>query len=53
MNTSAVCILYTQDVELARRLKAFLRVLAQVRHVSDADRLDPVLQQVGPAGLAA
>ena len=51
MNTSAVCILYTQDVDLARRLKAFLRMLAQVRHVSDADRLDPVLQQAGPAVL--
>ncbi|MBA3273700.1 MAG: PAS domain-containing protein, partial [Chthoniobacterales bacterium] len=43
--------MYTQDAELARRLKAFLRVLAQVRHVTDLDRLDAVLQQAGPCVL--
>ncbi|CAN5503171.1 hypothetical protein BH18VER1_BH18VER1_15840 [soil metagenome] len=47
----AVCILYTQDADLARRLKAFLRVLAQVRHVTELDRLDAVLQQAGPCVL--
>jgi PAS domain S-box-containing protein len=44
-----VCVLYTQDPDLSRRVKAFLRGTAQVRHVAEADRLDAVLQQVGPA----
>jgi PAS domain S-box-containing protein len=44
-----VCILYTQDSDLVRRMKAFLRTMAQVRHVAEADRLDAVLQQTGPA----
>ena len=43
MTANPVCVLYTQDLDLARRVKAFLRVLAQVRHVSEADRLDAVL----------
>ncbi|MEO5720610.1 MAG: ATP-binding protein [Chthoniobacterales bacterium] len=51
MTLIPVCILYTQDAELSRRLKAFLRVMAQVRHVADADRLDAVLQQASPAVL--
>ncbi len=51
MMPSPVCILYTQDTDLSRRLKAFLRVMAQVRHVADADRLEAVLQQVGPGVL--
>jgi hypothetical protein len=51
LTASPVCILYTQDADLARRAKAFLRVLAQVRHVTEADRLDAVLQQAGPAVL--
>lgn len=49
MSPPAVCILYTRDPDLARRLKAFLRVLAQVRHVTELDRLDAVLQQSGPS----
>ncbi len=49
MSNPPVCILYTQDADLVRRLKAFLRVLAQMRHVSDAARLDVVLQQARPA----
>jgi PAS domain S-box-containing protein len=44
-----ICILYTQDSDLVRRVKAFLRTMAQVRHVTEADRLDAVLQQAGPA----
>ena len=44
-----VCVLYTQDLDLVRRVKAFLRTMAQVRHVADADRLDAVLQQTAPA----
>jgi PAS domain S-box-containing protein len=51
LTASPVCILYTQDADLARRAKAFLRVLAQVRHVTEPDRLDAVLQQAGPAVL--
>jgi PAS domain S-box-containing protein len=49
MMPAPICILYTQDADLARRVKAFLRVLAQVRHVSELDRLDAVLQQAGPS----
>lgn len=51
MNAPPTCILYTQDADVARRVKAFLRVLAQVRHVTEADRLDAVLQQANPAVL--
>ncbi|MDP9254344.1 MAG: ATP-binding protein [Verrucomicrobiota bacterium] len=49
MNPSPVAILYTQDQDLVRRVKAFLRMIAQVRHVAEADRLDAVLQQTSPA----
>ena len=49
MSPSPICIIYSQDADLARRLKAFLGALAQIRHVSVADRLDAVLQQTGPA----
>lgn len=51
MIPTPVCILYTQDLELVRRMKAFLRTMAQVRHVTAADRLDAVLEQAGPAVL--
>ena len=49
MTPSPVCILYSQDADLVRRIKAFLSALAQVRHVSSPDRLDAVLQQNSPA----
>jgi two-component system, NtrC family, sensor histidine kinase AtoS len=49
MNTSPACIAYTQDAALARRIKAFLRAISEVRHVSKPDRLEPVLEQTGPA----
>lgn len=49
MTLSPVCVLYSQDADLVRRVKAFLRMLAQVRHVSEADRLEAVLQQLSPA----
>ena len=49
MIPSPVCIIYSQDADLARRIKAFLSALAQVRHVSSPDRLDAVLQQNSPA----
>lgn len=45
----AACILYTQDPDFVRRVRAFLRSLIEVRHVSDVSRLDPVLQQHRPA----
>ena len=48
MMPAPVCILYTQDAEFVRRTRAFLRTMSQVRHVSDPDRLEPVLQQAGP-----
>ena len=51
MNSAPVCILYTQDADLTRRTRAYLRALAQIRHVTDPDRLEAVLQQVGPAVL--
>lgn len=49
MSPSPIVILYTQDSDLARRTKAFLRTIAEVRHVTEADRLDAVLQQTKPA----
>ena len=49
MIPSPVCILYSQEADLARRVKAFLSALAQVRHVTSPDRLDAVLQQNSPA----
>lgn len=49
MISSPVSVLYTQDPDLVRRVKAFLRSMAQVRHVSDAERLEPVLEQSSPA----
>jgi nitrogen-specific signal transduction histidine kinase len=49
MSPSPICILYSQDADLVRRIKAFVSALAQVRHAGVADRLDAVLQQTGPA----
>src|SRR3979411_605594 len=51
MTPAPVCILYTHDAALVRRARAFLRTMSQVRHVSDPDRLEPVLQQTGAAVL--
>lgn len=49
MIPSPVCILYSQDTDLVRRIKAFVSALGHVRHVGVADRLDAVLHQTGPA----
>ena len=49
MTLSPVCILYSQDADLLRRAKAFLRTMAQVRHVAEPDRLEAILQQAAPA----
>src|SRR5205085_9667543 len=51
MITPSGCVLYTEDPELVRRVRAFLRTMSQVRQVSDPDRIDIVLQQVAPAVL--
>lgn len=51
MSPSPICILYAQDPDLVRRVKAFLSAMSQVRHVSSPDRLDAVLQQNSPAVL--
>ena len=51
MKPAPVSIIYTQDADLVRKARAFLRTSAQVRHVTDPDRLEPVLQQTGPAVL--
>src|SRR5438270_10410513 len=51
MMPAPVCILYSHDAELVRRTRAFLRTISQVRHVSDPDRLESVLQQTGPSVL--
>jgi PAS domain S-box-containing protein len=49
MSAAPVCILYTQDPDLVRRVKAYLRTMASVRHVTDPNRLEAVLQQTSPA----
>jgi PAS domain S-box-containing protein len=49
MTFTTVCVLYSQDPDLVRRMKAYLRAMAHVRHVAEADRLDAVLQQASPA----
>ena len=51
MTPAPVSIIYSQDAELVRRARAYLRTMSQLRHVSDPDRLDPVLQQEGPCVL--
>lgn len=47
----AICIIYSKDAELVRRTKAYLRTMAEVRHVHDAGRIDIILQQSSPAVL--
>ncbi len=49
MISTAACLLYTQDPELVRRARAYLRERALLRHVQEADRLTAVLQQNDPA----
>ena len=49
MIVPVACVLYTQDSDLVRRTRAYLRNLTQVRHVAQAERLDAVLQQNRPA----
>lgn len=49
MISSAACLLYTQDHDLVRRSRAFLRDRVLLRHVEQPDRLFAVLQQNSPA----
>ena len=49
MTALPVSLVYSQDSELARRLKAYLRSMSQVRHVSDPSRLEVVIEQSGVA----
>ncbi|MEO6871880.1 MAG: ATP-binding protein [Chthoniobacterales bacterium] len=49
MISPAACLLYTQDLELVRRSRAYLRDQALLRHVQEPDRLAAVLQQNNPA----
>ena len=48
MSVAPICILYSQDADLARRVKAFLSAMAVVRHVAEPDRMEAVLQQNRP-----
>ena len=49
MTFRPVAVLYTQDSDLVRKIKAYLRTMAQIRHVANPDRLAAVLQQSSPA----
>src|SRR5437868_3113258 len=49
MIAAPACLLYTQDAELARRVRAYLRSITQLRHVQDPDRFDAVIEQTTPA----
>ena len=49
MIPARVCILYTHDPDLVRRVRAFVRTIAQLRHVSEPERLEAVLEQSGSA----
>src|SRR5438552_8425654 len=51
MTPPPICILYTQDSDLLRRVKAYLLTITEVRHVEEPDRLEAVLQQTGAAVL--
>jgi nitrogen-specific signal transduction histidine kinase len=49
MTSPPVCIIYTQDLDLVRRVKAYLRSTGEIRQVVAPERLEPVLQQSSPA----
>ncbi len=52
MISPAACLLYTQDSDLVRRTRAFLRNRASVRHVDEtrSARSGPPAKQPGFAG---
>jgi hypothetical protein len=49
MTSRQICILYSQDPDLSRRVKSYLRATSEVWYVTEPERLYPVLQQAGPA----
>ncbi len=49
MNVLPVCVLYTQDADLAKRFKGYLYSLAAIRWVENGAKLETVLQQFDPA----
>ena len=49
MNMLPVCVLYTQDAALVRRVIGGLALLAEVRHIDEASRLETTLQPLDPA----
>src|SRR5437763_13734937 len=49
MSAAFICVLYTPDADLARRVKAFLHAMALIRHVIDPNRMEAVQQQNSPA----
>lgn len=49
MTLLPICVLYSQDADLQRRVKAFLRAMGQIRIVGEPNRLEAVLQQSSPA----
>jgi PAS domain S-box-containing protein len=49
MTVQPACILYSQDSDLVRRVRAFVRSITQLRHVDSSDRLESVLHQSAPA----
>ena len=51
MTPPPICVLYAQDADLIRRVKAFLSAVSELRHVAQPDRLETVLQQTSPAVL--
>src|SRR6266705_2496803 len=51
MIAAPICVLHTHDPELVRRVRAFVRTMAQLRHVAEAERVGPVLEQSGSAVL--
>jgi two-component system nitrogen regulation sensor histidine kinase GlnL len=49
MSMQPVCVVYTQDADLSRRMSGLLNSVASVRVVEDASRLETTLHQFGPA----
>lgn len=49
MTVQPGCVLYTQDPDLVRRVKAFVRAFTDLRHVESGNRLEAVLHQSAPA----
>ena len=49
VNILPVCVLYTQDAAVARRVKGFLKFVAMVRQVDQAFEMEAVCRQFSPA----